>query len=234
MKVFSIESLDEMLALLKDHRLEAAQVPSAVNLSERLDALGLRHRGRLGWSSIRLDLSGIGSRRIRLGAAVSIDRRLIQEGLVRSGGRISNTLDPSPGPGGASGPFNTLTRGSAHGAHISLAVPAGDEQLGQIARIVQQDVANAGGHVALLTAEPESVYGPWRTHGPAQATLLRVSGGPGLGSSLPGPRSMNALPMFQVADYLAWRPRVGGMRVNPTVAGPLYEASHLFIRRRHR
>ena len=229
---FSTAGLDEMLALLKDGRLDAAQPPSAVNLPDRLSALGLHHRGRLGWDTIRLDLSGIPRRQVRLAAAASVDRVPIEHGLVRDGGRVTNTLDPSPGPSGTGGPFDISGGGSATRAHIGIAVPAGDEQLGQMARIIRSDLSTAGAHVELFTAEPEIVYGRWRRRGPAGAALLRVAGTPGLRAPGHPSRSMKALPLFQVADYLTWRNGVGGLRVNPTVAGALYDTEDWFVTRR--
>lgn len=230
--VFSVESVDEMLALLKEGRLDAAQTPSAVNLPDRLSTLGLRHRGRLGWGSIRLDLSGVGSRSTRLAIAGRIDRAPIQEGLVRAGGRVSNTLDPAPGAKGAAGPFGSLPVATPKGAGLRLAVPSGDEQLEQIARILRRQLSGAGIHSELVMVEPQTLYGRWRDGGSAGAVLERVAGTPGVDSA-PGPaRSALALPLFQVADYLAWHPGIGGLRVNPTVAGPLYDTGDWFQVRR--
>jgi peptide/nickel transport system substrate-binding protein len=100
-----VEGMDELLALLAEGRLDAAVVPSAVNLGYRLGALGLDHAGTLGWESVYLDLRGASSISLREAIAGSIGRATIKRGLVRGGGRITDTLHPGPSPGGTTGPY---------------------------------------------------------------------------------------------------------------------------------
>ena len=222
LNVFFVESLDEMLALLDKRRLDAAAVPSAVTLGYRLDALDVVHDSALGWSSIRLDMRWIDSRRRRVSIARGLMRSTIEEGVVRDGGRIADRLDPGPGPGGASGPFSTLPSGGGSTGPVRLAAPAGDEQLLQIARIARQQLSGAGFAVQLLAVEARTLYGPWQRHPRAGAILERVAGAPGLRAPRDAWRTLEAFPMLQVRDYLAYEQGIHGLAVNPTMAGPLW------------
>lgn len=222
--VFSVASTAELLALIERHRLDGADIPSALNLGDRLRATGVDQRSVLGWSSIRLDLSPISGKGTRLAIAASIDRATIAQGLIRQDGRITGTLDPAPGKGGAEGRWSTTPRSSASlkGRSIRLGFPIGDELLTQIARVIQRNLQAAGAHVDLLGIEPHIFYGRWVHGGPANVLVERVAGSPSFSTSTKVARRMRAFPMFQVANYVAFRPFVHGVKANGTVAGALW------------
>lgn len=225
------EGLDLLLGLLDRARIDAAWLPSSVNLAQRLDEMGLSHQQSLGWERIVLDLSGselsIEQRRV---LAATLDRRAMEQGFVRTAGRIADTLSPQPGRGGAGGPFETLFRGhgKARGVPLQLSAPSGDELLELIQRLAQVQLDSNGFDVELINVDARTFYGDWTIEDPVDAALRRLGGAPGFVTGS-GMRSLAVLPLFQVESVMAWGPGVGGIQVNPTIDGPFAHAQEWFV-----
>lgn len=219
------EGLEFLLGLLADGRLDAARLPSTVNLGERLDEAGLQHLSALGWERIYLDLAGAElSRGQTRRLAGAIDRAQIETGFVRSHGRISDTLHPEPGVSGSEGPYGRLFRGPSDGARIDLqlSAPIGDELLELIQRLLQVQLDAAGLDVELVNVEARRFYGEWAVDGPVAGAIRRAAGAPG--PSGRGGVDMDALPLFHVDTLVAWTGPLEGIAVNPTFEGPLWNA----------
>jgi ABC-type transport system substrate-binding protein len=225
------EGVDLLLALLESERLDAAWLHSTVNLAQRLDELGLSHEESLGWERIILDLSGsdltISQRRA---LAQTLDRRAMEKGFVRDGGRVADTLAPQPGPGGAGGPFEPLFMGNGKGGGVSLqlSAPSGDELLELIQRLAQVQLDSNGWDVELINVDARRFYGEWAVEDPVDAALRRAAGAPGA-ESASGVRSLATLPLFHVETVMAWGPGLSGIQVNPTLEGPLAHAHEWFL-----
>jgi hypothetical protein len=225
-RVQFIENLGTMLFLLKKGRLDAASLPSAVNLAFRLDEAGLRHDSAVGWESISLDFSpgDLGSAD-REAVAAAVRRDVLHAGFVRDDGRISNTLVPQPGRGGAAGDWikpSTSPRRLA-GRTIGLATPVGDELLGSFQQVIQLQLDDHDVAADLIDIDVRTFYGRWSHRGPADAYLVRSLGAPPLPE--PSGRTLDAMPLFQVASYLAWTEDVSGLEVNPSIEGPLWNVA---------
>ena len=220
LRVLFVEDTGTMRSLLEDGRLDAAAIPSSVNLAARLRAGSIAFDRTLGRESVWLDLSSLG-RDTRRALASSLDRDELEEGFVRSDGRVSDTLDPRPGAEGASGPFEAppLTSGTVE--TFSLAVPQGDELLRLVQRAIQLQLSERDIRIDLVTIDARRFYGPWRSDAPVDAFLLRTLSGAGDARRVV--RSYRAVPLFQVATYLAGN-GVEGLEVNPTLDGPLWNA----------
>jgi hypothetical protein len=211
--------VEMLLALLERERLDVAAIPSSVNLEERLDELGLEHAAALGWDSIYLDVGGAAfSDSEAASVFASIDRRFIEEGLIRDDGRIANSLDPAPGPA-PSKPFSTGGTGSLPPGTIQLATALGDELLEIMQRIVQAQVQSGDLEVELVSVEPYDFYGDWMIDDPTDLALRRASGAPGERGH---PGRGESLPLFHVERVGAWLPGVDGIRPNPTYDGLLW------------
>jgi hypothetical protein len=189
-----------MRTRLKNEKLDAAAIPSTVNLAERLDAADLQHDSALGWESIHLEFSpGALTVEEQRGVDTLIDRAALAEGFIRDDGRVVR---------------RALSGRKDLPASLSLAIPAGDELLSLIQRALQFRFDEANVTVDLVETDAKTFYGPWRTDSPADAALVRSSGAPG--------QSLEAFPLFEVATYLVWRSGVTGLMVNPTFDGPLW------------
>lgn len=198
--VFHIDSSDIMLALLDEGRLDAAAVPSSVNLGERLDEMGLSYERALGWESIRLDVSGLngpGS----LGLTQALDLKALAAGLIRSDGEV---IDAGVQPEGSPP------------THVSIGYPEGDELLYLLQRAMQIQLADRGIATEILGAPVRTIYGPWAFDAPVEVRLLRVVGDP-LGEAF-------ATGLFRVRTYVAHQGRVEGLEVHPGPDGPLWNA----------
>jgi hypothetical protein len=211
--------VEMLLALLERERVDVAAIPSSVNLEERLDELGLEHRAALGWDSIYLDVGGAGfSGGEAASLLASIDRDVIEQGLIRDAGRTTNSLDPAPGPASSAEP-PPRSSGRLPGGTIQLATALGDELLELMQRIIQAQVERGDLEVELVSVEPSDFYGDWMTDDPADLALRRASGAPG---EVHHPARGQSLPMFQVERVGAWLPGVAGIRPNPTFDGLLW------------
>jgi ABC-type transport system substrate-binding protein len=223
-KVLFAPSLQVMLLLLKEGKLDAAAPPFSVNLDDRLNQLGMHHSDAVGWESIQLRFKDRGltlDQRRALTAAV--DRRSLSRGFIRGAGRLSNTLHPRPGRHGVRGPWSrpTPSHGVVH-RRVILSAPSGDELLELLQRVLQKEMSKAAGDLELATIDPQSFYGAWRIHGPPQIALLRVAGAPGLGGDAVAYRDVSSAPLFQVETVLAWHDGIRGLRADPTFDGPLW------------
>ena len=216
LSVFSTDTTGAMLSLLENEKLDAAWFPSMVNLADRLDAADLRYDSALGWSSVHMRAgSGLAPGVLRA-VGGSINRLALQEAFVRDDGRVSDTLHPGPGDGGADGPF----RSSGGGAHLSLvlAAPHGDELLEFLQDAIQLQLAKIGFDVETIDLPVKEIYSEPYEEGVA---LLRAEGAP----NAPDPRSAyrTAIPLFNVRSYVVWNQNVHPLEVNPTVEGPLWD-----------
>lgn len=205
------EGVDMLLALLDEGELDAAWLPSTVNLAQRLDELGLSHVEELGWETVTLDLSGSELERSqRRSLARAIDRAEIEQGFIRDDGRIADTLAVSP-DGSASGAFESIFRGTADVDDVSLrmAAPGGDELLELIQRLAQVQLTSAGFDVELINVDARRFYGEWGEDPPVDVAVRRRLVSPG--SRSVSPRQLIELPLFQVDSFVAWTGPAGGL-----------------------
>ena len=222
-RVQFIQNLSTMTYLLRKGRLDAAALPSAVNLGFRLEEAGLQYDSALGWESVAFDFSaGDLSMAGRRALAAIVRRDALQAGFVRDDGRVSDTLAPSPGAGGADGPWTkpSMSPARLRDRTIGLGAPVGDELLNSMQHVIQLQLGGHDVRADLLDVDVRTFYGSWARRGPADGYLVRSFGAPGL----PEPRAdgLAAMPLFHVATYLAWSEGVRGPAVNPSIEGPLW------------
>jgi hypothetical protein len=219
--VFFYESEATMLRALAAGRMDAAAPPATMNLTERLDELGIAYNGALGWESVWMDLRESLTPAERGAVVHAVRRRGLERGLVRSAGRLSNTLHP--GPGGVSGIWRgTLGKKMKLREPIRMAIPVGDELLFLYQRGVEIDLAHAKIGVDLITGPYSDFYGRWRHAPPYDVALVRSAGAPGLRDRMRDAANLTALPLAHVRTYVAWNPGVEGLEANPTFDGPLW------------
>lgn len=218
-----VQSTELLIRLLGDGRLDAAVIPSSVNLDERLDELGLAYDRALGWESIALSFDDSVARDGWIATAFEINRERLVESFVRDEGRLSNSL--APGPLGAEGFWShvAVDPGPPLG-EITIGAPEGDELLGLIQRAVQLDLEDAGVAAEIVTAPWATFYGTWLRDGPADAYLVRRAGAPGAATPADAVRS-SALPIAHVETFLAWSDAVHGPAANPSLDGALWNAA---------
>ncbi|MGH2752920.1 MAG: ABC transporter substrate-binding protein [Actinomycetota bacterium] len=231
-RVQFIENLNTMVHLLRERRLDVIVPPSAVNLGFRLEEAGFPFDSALGWESVSLDFSaGDLGRLDRLAFAAAVRRGALHAGFVRSDGRISDTLTPEPGMGGADGPWREPATDPTRlsGRTVALAAPTGDELLNSFQDVIQLQLDDVGAVADLIDRDGRTFYGRWDERGPADAYLVRSLGSPARTAD-EGRRPMAAMPMFQVATYLAWNEGVAGLEVQPTIEGPLWNLESWSVR----
>jgi ABC-type transport system substrate-binding protein len=207
-RVRFIASLDIMLALLEDGKLDAAAPPSAMNLDERVAEIGLTHSEILGREAIALDMAPTGDDELRSSIASSVDIPLIAEGLIRDQGRaIENDLpDPSPG----------------NGVEIQLGTASGDELLQLMQRIIQKNLLRSEIRSELVQVDPPTLYGEWKTGGPLDVGLRR--------EVVPSFRSLGVgedlewVPLAKVESFVVWNDGVVGLLAHGGLDGPLWNA----------
>lgn len=227
------EGLDMLLGLLDRKRIDAAWLPSSLNLDQRLDELGLEYEDRLGWEHVLVDLSNSDlAPALRKAVATGLDRGAIERGFVRSDGRTSDTLAPEPGPAGSSGSFEAVFRGggrnAGEGTSLTLGAPAGDELLELTQRMLQVQLDSAGFDVELINVDAKRFYGEWNRSSPLDLALTRRGGAPGVsGGSARG--ALEELPLFHVETVVAWTPGISGVEVNASIEGPLWNAEGWFL-----
>lgn len=215
-----VDSEGVLLELLRRGRIDAAVPPSSVNLADRLDDMGLEYARTLGWESIRLELERSLSLADRSAVVAAIDRAELVDGLVRDDGRAATTLHP--GPGSVAGAWADVGEKGRVDAPVKLATDPGDELLGLLQRALQVQLVEAHVRVEPIGASSEELYGAWRVADPADVSILRVAGGPGLVDGQAALRNLTAWPLAEVKTYLAWRPGIHGLAVNSTFEGPLW------------
>lgn len=219
--VLFFESVPVMLDWLRDGRLDAAVPPATVNLADRLESMNVEYDAALGWESVWMDLTQTLTRAERSSIVATIDRNRLEDGLVRGAGRVSDTLHP--GPRGAEGSWGggMGTRSKIERA-VRFAIPAGDELLFLLERAIQIQLAERDLDVDLIVGQAADFYGPWRDASPADVSLIRSAGAPGVRDRPREARELTALPLAHVRTYLAWKAGMNGLRVNPTFDGPLW------------
>ena len=196
--VTSLRTLTELLAA---DRLEAASLPSAVNLGQRLDERGIEYSAALGAEVVYLDPASADlTRRERAWIQRTIDLEHLEEGLIRDDGRVAE-------------PRGLGARPQKPDETVRLTVPAGDELLAVLAQNLQVQLGPDDPVVEIAVAEPAVVYGGGEGD-PGGVKLIRGFGEPGPGT----------IPMFEVATFVAFRPNVVGVKANPTLEGPLWNA----------
>jgi peptide/nickel transport system substrate-binding protein len=222
-RVQFIASLNFAAELVEAERLDGALLPSSLNLDDRLDANGVDFASALGWESVYLDFGGSSlTRNERASLIYGIDREALLEGLVRDGGRLADTLYPRPGSEEiAEGPFQ---RGPGAASEVEgevlLTVPAGDELLGFIQRVMQKQL-EGDIDLELASGEVASIYGGGEGN-PGGILLRRSAGIPGRFDPPDAVESLDAWPLFHVETYVARNASLQGVVVNPTVEGPLW------------
>ncbi|MDQ3964441.1 MAG: ABC transporter substrate-binding protein [Actinomycetota bacterium] len=225
--MFFIDSVEIALQLLKMGRLDAAALPSSVNLDERLEELGLEHAEELGYEAVHMHFN----RRLLSGPefiaiARRIDRKALLEGFVRGDGRSLNRLFPTPEVWDGGWAHVAVPGGDPPDA-FKLAIPAGDELLALMQRAIQLQLAERGIQVELITVPAATLYAGWIGEGPAEAVLARTIGGPGLNDPSRYERAFSrayVMPIAHVETVLAWREGVYGLDVEPTLRGPFWNA----------
>ena len=205
-----IASLEIMLQLLESRKLDAAAVPSAVNIDERLDELGLNYASVLGRETIVLGFDEATSLGLRAAVVRGIDRQVIAEGLIRDEGKrvraggIPDIDDADPD------------------AEIQLGTAAGDELLTMMQRVLQKQLEDHGIRSELVTIDPATLYGAWESESPLDVALRR--------EIVPEselrrvPDDLSWIPLFSVESFLAWNDGVVGLEPNGTLDGPFWNA----------
>jgi hypothetical protein len=196
-----VTSLRTLIELIAAERLEAAWLPSAVNLGQRLDERGIEYSSALGDEVVYLDPTAADlTRRERAWIDRTIDLEHLEEGLIRDDGQVaeSRNLDARPQK-----PDET----------VRLTVPAGDELLALLAQNLQVQLGPNDPVVEIAVADPAVVYGGGDGD-PGGVKLIRGFGEPGPGT----------IPMFDVATFVAFGANVVGVEANPTLEGPLWNA----------
>lgn len=216
-RVFHFHDSGSMREMVTSGDIDAAAIPSTVNLADRIDDAVDLHRA-VGWESVWLDLANSGlSGDARRAVAARIDREALAEGFVRDDGRVSNNLQPQPGPTGAEGSFRAPA-GSGDVPDFALAVPQGDELLTLVQRAVQLQLAPVS-RVDLVALDVRRFYGrPGRL--PA-ARLVRSAGAPGRSATGGASTGFGPVPLFHVATFVLSK-GLEGIVVNPTFDGPLW------------
>ncbi|HWC14442.1 MAG TPA: ABC transporter substrate-binding protein [Actinomycetota bacterium] len=217
-----VQSTELLIRLLEEGRLDAAVVPSTVNLDERLDELELHYGRALGWESVALEFDDPVAADEWIATASGIDRERLLSSFVRDEGRLSNTL--SPGPLGTEGFWSHVAiDAGAPPPEITIGAPEGDELLTLMQRAIQLDLERSGVTAELVTAPWATYYGVWPEDGPADAYLVRRAGAPGAATP-PDAVGSSALPLAHVETFVAWNDTVHGAVVHPALDGPLWNA----------
>jgi ABC-type transport system substrate-binding protein len=207
-KLQFIAGLEMMLALLEQGKLDAIAPPSAMNLDERLDEIGVSRSETLGRETIALHMGGDTDEELRSTIAGAIDVEQIEEGVVRDQGvALDNDL-----PGHSSG----------GGVEIQLGTASGDELLQLMQRVLQKNLAADEVSSELVQVDPATLYGEWETESPLDAALRR--------EIVPGSRRLQPsedlgwVPLFSVESFVAWNDGINGLVPHGGLEGPLWNA----------
>lgn len=209
-----VSSTQTMLELLERGRLDVAAVPSAVNIDDRLDEVGISYREAPGWETITLDLEEVFDAPLRERMVAAIDREHIADGLIRDDGAASTArapAEPMPGPE----------------VEIRLATASGDELLQLMQRIMQKHLARREIKAELVQVPPATLYGEWTGESPVQA-ILRREIVPSFDQRRPA-RDLRSFPLFSVHTFVAFADALRGVEVNGTIDGPLWNAHEWWL-----
>lgn len=201
-----VQGTELLITLLQRGDLDAAWLPSSVNLGDRLDELGIRYASAEDGERIifRFDSARISETSMRAVVA-EIDMDALDEAFLRADGAIL----PVAAPGRTEPPSS-----------ISIAIPEGDELLALLQRAIRLDLERSGVTVELLSGPLSTLYGRWQRDPPAGA-LLQRSAAPDLPSA--------SIAMASVSTFVAWREEVHGITVDPSLEGPLWNSSQWWI-----
>jgi len=202
-----VSSAQMLLELLERGRLDAAVLPSSINLDDRLEEMNIAYDRTSGWETITLDLRNVSTPEMRAAVIAAIDRKHIAEGLIRDEGEQLG-LDPPPGNGAVS--------------EILLATAGGDELLQLMQRLMQKHLATKDIKAELIQIDPATFYGEWDTDGPQDVALRRE-----VVARFSRPRvpdDLSRFPLFSVDTFVAFREELHGVVANGTVGGPLWNA----------
>lgn len=133
---YFVDSVDIMLSLLETGEIDAAQVPSTVNLAERARHLGLELDTVLGSETVVL----AGPQAANVGAA--LDLPALHEAFIRSHGEIVGSDRPEVAPAGP----------------VTLATPSGDELLVLLQEAIQLQLQERGIAVEIIQPDLETFY----------------------------------------------------------------------------
>jgi hypothetical protein len=204
-----------LIERLSSGELDAAHLPSAVNLVDRLDRQEIAHASALGWEWIGLKTSDDA---VAGALARSVRSVALQEAFIRSDGEPEEVRWPPAGESEG----NEGYPGSAVGASFTVAVPTGDELLAMLQKAIQLQSEERGAVMELADAEARTFYGRWQSQAPVDALLMRSVGAPFL--SLRAPEAVGPnLSLFRVKTYVAWGGSLAPLSVNPTIEGPLWD-----------
>jgi ABC-type transport system substrate-binding protein len=225
-------SLDVLTKLLERRRLDAALLPSSINLDERLREKGIDSDEAMGWETIDLDFRGSGLQPDeRAAVASAINRRAIERGLIRDDGRLSNLLHPGPRERAASGALAHLPfRRRIPVGNILVTAPGGDELLELIQHVIQLQLAERDMHADLALVSPDELYGGG-PRDPGGVTLRRAAGIPRAPEPKTALRTLDQFPLFQVETVVAADPQLENVRLNPSIEGPLWNAEDWWWKR---
>jgi hypothetical protein len=221
-RVQFIRTTGTMLALLERGRLDAAAMPSMVNLTERAEAGDLEADSAFGWETVRLGFGSALSRSERAGLVRILDLDVIEETLIRDDGERATTLHP--GPEGSRGPYRAVSEGAPPAGEVTVTGPAGDELLTLFLRAIYAQLDRAGVGAEASPIDPFTFYGEWLRDDPSDVSIRRAAGAPGTDVPPDDPTTLDHFPLFRVATYILWRPGLRGLQANPTLDGPLWNA----------
>jgi hypothetical protein len=219
--VFFYESMAVLLDALRSGDVDVAVPLATLNLDDRLSAMRVEYDHALGWELVWMDLRPTLPRATRSAVVAAINRAALEEGFVRDAGRVSFTMHP--GPRGRSGLWDRgIGKRSKVDDPVRIGVPSGDELLFLYEGAI--DIQLSGRKIDLepVVGQAADFYGPWRDDGPWDVALMRSAGAKGLRDRKREARTLTALPLAHVETYLAWRPGIEGLQVNPTLDGPLW------------
>ncbi len=204
-----IESVPIMLELLERDRLDAASVPSTLNVDAELRSVGVDFDSALGSESVWLDLGEAGLTSGERGWLWrNVDRKLIEEGFVRSAGKLATRREPHVGP-------------PARPSSLTIIAPAGDALL-ELIQVALYEQLNAAG------VDVETVDLP-----PRDLARVDLPGARIVRSFDPASREAvgdaSIQPLFEVATFIAFAPGAHNILPVPTVDGPLAHASEWWI-----
>jgi len=211
-----VSSTQMLLELLERGRLDAAALPSAINLDERLEEAGIAYAEVRGWETITLDLNQVPERALRSTIVAAIDQEHIEQGLIRDEGRSTRVRPPK------------LLGGAPAGTQIQLATATGDELLQLMQRVLQKHLAAEQIEAELVQIDPATLYGEWDVDGPVDVALRRGVVAPSFRAPRV-PKDLSSYPLFYVNTFVAFEERLRGIAPNGTTDGPLWNVHQWWL-----